>query len=163
MKIDGLLKNEKKTWKLSDNISFKTQKRNDVTKSSTTTFFADNVYSRAVSSSRNKNLNIGFSGSNSYKPSRNFSLEFTPRVSYTHYNNRSVGMSADFNHQLSERYLGEALDSLFGNGAATEYRNIMISSLRNNYYAKGDEFSSQGNLVGNIILPDFQTDTIMAV
>ena len=72
-------------------------------------------------------------------------------------------MSADFNHQLSERYLGEALDSLFGNGAATEYRNIMISSLRNNYYAKGDEFSSQGNLVGNIILPDFQTDTIMAV
>ena len=61
MKIDGLLKNEKKTWKLSDNISFKTQKRNDVTKSSTTTFFADNVYSRAVSSSRNKNLNIGFS------------------------------------------------------------------------------------------------------
>ena len=152
VKIDGLLKSEKKTWKLSDNISFKTQKRNDVTKSSTTTFFADNVYSRAVSSSRNKNLNIGFSGSNSYKPSRNFSLEFTPRVSYTHYNNRSVGMSADFNHQLSERYLGEALDSLFGNGAATEYRNIMISSLRNNYYAKGDEFSSQGNLVGNVRL-----------
>ena len=64
------------------------------------------------------NLNIGFSGSNSYKPSRNFSLEFTPRVSYTHYNNRSVGMSADFNHQLSERYLGEALDSLFGGAGA---------------------------------------------
>ena len=57
-------------------------------------------------------------------------------------------MSADFNHQLSERYLGEALDSLFGNGAATEYRNIMISSLRNNYYAKGDEFSIGQGMYG---------------
>lgn len=151
-KIDYLLKDKDKKWKLSDNLAFKTQKREDGTKTSTTTFLDNGVFSRARSLSTNRSLQLQLQGTNSLMPSNTFSMNFSPNVRYTHQNNSSVNTSADFMRQLTEHYMGEALDSLFGATSSAEYRRILISSLRNTYYGKSDELSSQGTLSGYVKL-----------
>lgn len=144
VKVDGMLRDEDKKWKLSDQLSLKAQKRDYLSKTSTTMFLGDDVYSRYLFNNTNKNIKLGFSGTNSYTPSKQFTLDFTPKVSYYHYDNRYTSTSADFNRQLAERYMGEALDSLFGGNLENEYRKILISSLKNQYYGKGNELTTEG-------------------
>lgn len=144
VKVDGMLRDEDKKWKLSDQLSLKAQKRDYLSKTSTTMFLGDDVYSRYLFNNTNKNIKLGFSGTNSYTPSKQFTLDFTPKVSYYHYDNNYTSTSADFNRQLTERYMGEALDSLFGGNLESEYRKILISSLKNQYYGKGNELTTEG-------------------
>lgn len=40
--------------------------------------------------------------------------------------------------------MGEALDSLFGGNLESEYHKILISSLKNQYYGKGNELTTEG-------------------
>lgn len=154
VKIDGMLRDEDKKWKLSDQLSLKAQKRENFSKTSTTMFLGDNVYSRYIFNSTNKNIKLGFSGTNSYTPSRQFTLDFTPKVSYYHYDNRYTSMTADFNRQLTEHYMGEALDSLFGGNMESEYRKILISSLKSRYYGKGNELTTEGNVTSTYRIRD---------
>lgn len=149
IKIDGLLQNTEKTWKLSDYLSVKKQKREDVSLSSGTTFVGDNMYSRHARHSTNRDLRLRFNGKNSYVPSKKFSLDFVPNITYYHYNNNAADRSADFNRELAEHYMGEALDSLFGYGAGYEYRKILISSLERLYNGKGDELMTDGKVSGS--------------
>ncbi len=154
VKIDGMLRDEDKKWKLSDQLSLKAQKRENFSKTSTTMFLGDDVYSRYLFNSTNKNIKLAFSGTNNYTPSKLFTLSFTPKVSYYHYDNRYTSMTADFNRQLAEHYMGEALDSLFGGNLESEYRKILISSLKNRYYGKGNELTTEGTVTSTYRIRD---------
>ncbi|MDY5924533.1 outer membrane beta-barrel protein [Hallella sp.] len=154
VKVDGMLRDEDKKWKLSDQLSLKAQKRDYLSKTSTTMFLGDDVYSRYLFNNTNKNIKLGFSGTNSYTPSKQFTLDFTPKVSYYHYDNNYTSTSADFNRQLTERYMGEALDSLFGGNLESEYRKILISSLKNQYYGKGNELTTEGVVTSSYRIRD---------
>ncbi len=154
VKIDGMLRDEDKKWKLSDQLSLKAQKRENYSKTSTTMFLGDDVYSRYLFNSTNKNIKLAFSGTNSYTPSRLFTLDFTPKVSYYHYDNRYTSVTADFNRQLTEHYMGEALDSLFGDNLESEYRKILISSLKSRYYGKGSELTTEGAVTSSCRFKD---------
>ncbi|HBN47291.1 MAG TPA: hypothetical protein DD401_06820 [Prevotella sp.] len=154
VKIDGMLRDEDKKWKLSDQLSLKAQKRENYSKTSTTMFLGDNVYSRYLYNSTNKNIKVAFSGTNNYTPSNLFTLSFTPKVSYYHYDNRYTSTSADFNRELAEHYMGEALDSLFGGNLESEYRKILISSLKNRYYGKGNELTTEGTITSSYRIRD---------
>ena len=83
-------------------------------------FLGDDVYSRYLFNNTNKHIKLGFSGANSYTPSKQFTLDFTPKVSHYHHDNNYTSTSADFNRQLPERYMGEALDSLYGGSLESE-------------------------------------------
>lgn len=149
VKVDGLLQNTEKTWKLSDYLSVKNQKRIETSKTSATTFLENNIYSRYARNSTSRNMRLTFKGKNSYTPSRRFSLDFTPNITYSHYDNNAAQRSADFSRQVTEHYMGEALDSLFGYDAANGYRQILISSLESLNKGKGDELSANGKLAGS--------------
>lgn len=154
VKIDGMLRDEDKKWKLSDQLSLKAQKRENFSKTSTTMFLGNDVYSRYLFNSTNKNIKLAFSGTNSYTPSRLFTFDFTPKVSYYHYDNRYTSVTADFNRQLTEHYMGEALDSLFGGNLESEYRKFLISSLKNRYYGKGNELTTEGTVTSSCRFKD---------
>lgn len=54
VKVDGMLRDEDKKWKLSDQLSLKAQKRDYLSKTSTTMFLGDDVYSRYLFNNTNK-------------------------------------------------------------------------------------------------------------
>ena len=59
VKVDGMLRDEDKKWKLSDQLSLKAQKRDYLSKTSTTMFLGDDVYSRYLFNNTNKKHQAG--------------------------------------------------------------------------------------------------------
>lgn len=152
VRTDYLFADKNKKWKISDNINWKWTKENTKNFASTVTFPQEggNIYSRSANLATNRNWFISLTGTNSYTPKRGTFFEFKPNVSYTHYNNRAYDRTADFTRQLTERYMGQALDSLFMPDGAALYRQNLISSLQDLSQSRGDLWHAEGNGNGTI-------------
>lgn len=155
---DLLVKDERERVKLTNNLTFKYRKRESESKTSTTTFLdGDNVYGRQSDIGRYRNWNITDRAKLSYTvvPKRGPYFEFSPNISYGQFSNWNLSRSADFREQLTESYMGAALDSLFTEGSAFHYRRNLISALRTHTQNEGNTLSTDGELTGDFRLnPD---------
>lgn len=149
--LEFLHTDETKKWKLSDNIRWNWREEEAKVNESTTTFIeSGNVYSRLSSSNRERYWNIALTGMNSYAPRQGLLFEFQPDVHYENWNNNGGSLSADYSKQLAERYMGEALDSLFIPGSSEQYRNSLLSSLFVKSVYKSEQVYVGGKLKGDV-------------
>lgn len=125
-------------------------------KTSTTTFFdSGDVFSRSRQRSVAHELvadaafNIQIT-----PPDKGLFLQARPQFNYKNYDRTDGSQSADWNRELTERYMGEALDSLFSPDAASHLRENLISSLETNSLAKGHSFRGGGTLQGSWRVPN---------
>ena len=61
---------------------------------------------------------------------KNYSINLKPEIWYNNYRGTSFSRRAEWEQRMTERYMGEALDSLFAEGSGDIYRQNLISSLR---------------------------------
>ena len=158
--VDYLLTSEdKKRFKLTNTAAFKRRETNHFTSSSTTHFMdGSDIYSRSRYKGKDDWHDVKDQAKIYFTPRERTFFEVNPQLRYYRYHNQYATLSADFSQQLAERYMGEALDSLFGAGKSDRFRENLITSLQNNSYAKGYTFN--GELEGNgtiYIKPDFLT------
>ena len=76
------------------------------------------------------------------------------QFNYKNYDRTDGSQTADWNSALTERYMGEALDSFFGPDAASHLRENLISSLASTSLAKGHSFRGGGTLQGSWRVPN---------
>lgn len=151
-----LIKDRKQRFKVDGSTRFWYLKTPTESKTSTTTFFdSGDVFSRTRQRSVAHELvadaafNIRIT-----PPEKNLYLNLTPQFNYKNYDRTDGSQSADWNRELTERYMGEALDSLFGPDAASHLRENLISSLETNSLAKGHSFRGGGTLQGSWRVPN---------
>lgn len=87
-------------------------------------------------------------------PEKGLFMLARPQFNYRNYDRTDGSQTADWNSALIERYMGEALDSLFGPDAASHLRENLISSLETNSLAKGHSFRGGGTLQGSWRVPN---------
>ena len=151
-----LINDRRKRFKVDGNTRFWYHKDPTESKTSTTTFFdTGDVFSRSRQRSVAHELvadaafNIRIT-----PPEKNLYLNLTPQFNYKNYDRTDGSQTADWNSALTERYMGEALDSLFSPDAASHLRENLISSLETNSLAKGHSFRGGGTLQGSWRVPN---------
>lgn len=151
-----LIKDRKQRFKVDGSTRFWYLKTPTESKTSTTTFFdTGDVFSRSRQRSVAHELvadaafNIRIT-----PPEKNLYLNLNPQFNYKNYDRTDGSQSADWNCELTERYMGEALDSLFSPDAASHLRENLISSLETNSLAKGHSFRGGGTLQGSWRVPN---------
>ncbi len=151
-----LIKDRKQRFKVDGSTRFWYLKTPTESKTSTTTFFdSGDVFSRTRQRSVAHELvadaafNIRIT-----PPEKNLYLNLNPQFNYKNYDRTDGSQTADWNSALTERYMGEALDSLFGPDAASHLRENLISSLETNSLAKGHSFRGGGTLQGSWRVPN---------
>lgn len=147
--MDLLVKDEQERLKLTNNLTFKHREQETGNKTSTTTFLdGGNVYGRQAGTGKYRNWSIREQAKLNYAvvPKRGPYFEFTPNLSYSQFNNWNLSRQADFNGQLTEHYMGAALDSLFSENAAFHYRRNLISGLQTRTVNEGATFGTDGTL-----------------
>ncbi|MDE7378629.1 MAG: outer membrane beta-barrel family protein [Paraprevotella sp.] len=150
-RMDFLHNGKNKKWKLSDNLNWKWSKTKRESYSSTITFLNEgDVYGRNTTHNTDNFWAASLKGTNSYTPRKGQYYELKPDLEFTHWNNRERRISADFLEQLNERYMGEALDSLFMPGSSEIYRENLISSLFYNQVYKADAWRLGGSGSGSV-------------
>lgn len=84
-----------------------------------------------------------------------YTINLKPEIFYNNYDGASSSRRAEWDKRMTERYMGEALDSLFTEGSSEIYRQNLISNLRQTqendgylFYTKGD-LETTWNLNGN--------------
>lgn len=151
-----LINDRRQRFKVDGNTRFWYLKTPTESKTSTTTFFdSGDVFSRSRQRSVAHELvadaafNIRIT-----PPEKNLYLNLNPQFNYKNYDRTDGSQTADWNRALTERYMGEALDSLFSPDAASHLRENLISSLETNSLAKGHSFRSGGTLQGSWRVPN---------
>lgn len=151
-----LINDRRKRFKVDGNTRFWYHKDPTESKTSTTTFFdSGDVFSRSRQRSVAHELvadaafNIRIT-----PPEKNLYLNLNPQFNYKNYDRTDGSQTADWNSALTERYMGEALDSLFSPDAASHLRENLISSLETNSLAKGHSFRGGGTLQGSWRVPN---------
>ena len=151
-----LINDRRQRFKVDGNTRFWYHKDPTESKTSTTTFFdSGDVFSRSRQRSVAHELvadaafNIRIT-----PPEKNLYLNLNPQFNYKNYDRTDGSQTADWNSALTERYMGEALDSLFGPDAASHLRENLISSLETNSLAKGHSFRGGGTLQGSWRVPN---------
>lgn len=151
-----LINDRRQRFKVDGNTRFWYHKDPTESKTSTTTFFdSGDVFSRSRQRSVAHELvadaafNIRIT-----PPEKNLYLNLNPQFNYKNYDRTDGSQTADWNSALTERYMGEALDSLFGLDAASHLRENLISSLETNSLAKGHSFRGGGTLQGSWRVPN---------
>ncbi len=151
-----LINDRRQRFKVDGNTRFWYHKDPTESKTSTTTFFdTGDVFSRSRQRSVAHELvadaafNIRIT-----PPEKNLYLNLNPQFNYKNYDRTDGSQTADWNSALTERYMGEALDSLFGPDAASHLRENLISSLETNSLAKGHSFRGGGTLQGSWRVPN---------
>lgn len=76
-------------------------------------------------------------------------LKFKPQFWYNNYRNVYLSRQAEWQERMTERYMGEALDSLFTDGSADIYRKNLISSLQQNQQNEGHYFFTKGEMASS--------------
>ena len=71
-------------------------------------------------------------------------FKFKPGIFYNNYSNASFMRQAEWNRKITEKYMGESLDSLFTDGSAGIYRKNLISSLRQSQQNEGHYLNASG-------------------
>ncbi len=77
---------------------------------------------------------------------RDYTVNLKPEVWYNNYRGASFSRRAEWNKRMTERYMGEALDSLFMEGSGEIFRQNLISSLRQTQQNDGHFFYTKGNV-----------------
>lgn len=151
-----LINDRRKRFKVDGNTRFWYHKDTTESKTSTTTFFdSGDVFSRSRQRSVAHELvadaafNIQIT-----PPDKGLFLQARPQFNYKNYDRTDGSQTADWNSALTERYMGEALDSLFDPDAASHLRENLISSLASTSLAKGHSFRGGGTLQGSWRVPN---------
>lgn len=151
-----LINDRRKRFKVDGNTRFWYHKDPTESKTSTTTFFdSGDVFSRSRQRSVAHELvadaafNIQIT-----PPDKGLFLQARPQFNYKNYDRTDGSQTADWNRALTERYMGEALDSLFDPDAASHLRENLISSLASTSLAKGHSFRGGGTLQGSWCVPN---------
>ncbi len=151
-----LIKDRRQRFKVDGSTRFWYLKTPTESKQSTTTFFdSGDVFSRTRQRSVAHELvadaafNLQFT-----PPDKQLFMTARPQFNYRNYDRTDGSQSADWSCELTERYMGEALDSLFGPDAASHLRENLISSLETNSLAKGHSFRGGGTLQGSWRVPN---------
>ena len=151
-----LINDRRQRFKVDGNTRFWYHKYPTESKTSTTTFFdSGDVFSRSRQRSVAHELvadaafNIRIT-----PPEKNLYLNLNPQFNYKNYDRTDGSQTADWNRALTERYMGEALDSLFDPDAASHLRENLILSLASTSLAKGHSFRGGGTLQGSWRVPN---------
>ena len=151
-----LINDRRQRFKVDGNTRFWYHKYPTESKTSTTTFFdSGDVFSRSRQRSVTHELvadaafNIQIT-----PPDKGLFLHARPQFNYKNYDRTDGSQTADWNSALTERYMGEALDSLFDPDAASHLRENLISSLASTSLAKGHSFRGGGTLQGSWRVPN---------
>ena len=151
-----LINDRRKRFKVDGNTRFWYHKDPTESKTSTTTFFdTGDVFSRSRQRSVAHELvadaafNIQIT-----PPEKGLFMLARPQFNYRNYDRTDGSQTADWNSALTERYMGEALDSLFDPDAASHLRENLISSLASTSLAKGHSFRGGGTLQGSWRVPN---------
>lgn len=151
-----LIKDRKQRFKVDGSTRFWYLKTPTESKTSTTTFFdSGDVFSRT----RQRSVAHELVADAAFKiqitpPEKGLFMLERPQFNYRNYDRTDGSQTADWNRALTERYMGEALDSLFGPDAASHLRENLISSLETNSLAKGHSFRGVGTLQGSWRVPN---------
>lgn len=151
-----LINDRRQRFKVDGNTRFWYHKDPTESKTSTTTFFdSGDVFSR----SRQRSVAHELVADAAFKiqitpPEKGLFMLARPQLNYRNYDRTDGSQSADWNRELTERYMGEALDSLFSPDAASHLRENLISSLETNSLAKGHSFRCGGTLQGSWRVPN---------
>lgn len=142
-----LINDRRQRFKVDGNTRFWYHKDPTESKTSTTTFFdSGDVFSRSRQRSVVHELvadaafNIQIT-----PPDKGLFLQARPQFNYKNYDRTDGSQTADWNRALTERYMGEALDSLFGPDAASHLRENLISSLETNKPGEGPLVPGRGH------------------
>ena len=151
-----LIKDRKQRFKVDGSTRFWYLKTPTESKTSTTTFFdSGDVFSRT----RQRSVAHELVADAAFKiqitpPEKGLFMLARPQFNYRNYDRTDGSQTADWNRALTERYMGDALDSLFGPDAASHLRENLISSLETNSLAKGHSFRGVGTLQGSWRVPN---------
>ena len=151
-----LINDRKQRFKVDGSTRFWYLKTPTESKTSTTTFFdSGDVFSRT----RQRSVAHELVADAAFKiqitpPEKGLFMLARPQFNYRNYDRTDGSQTADWNSALTERYMGEALDSLFGPDAASHLRENLISSLETNSLAKGHSFRGGGTLQGSWRVPN---------
>lgn len=151
-----LIKDRKQRFKVDGSTRFWYLKTPTESKTSTTTFFdSGDVFSRT----RQRSVAHELVADAAFKiqitpPEKGLFMLARPQFNYRNYDRTDGSQSADWNRELTERYMGEALDSLFDPDAASHLRENLISSLASTSLAKGHSFRGGGTLQGSWRVPN---------
>lgn len=151
-----LIKDRKQRFKVDGSTRFWYLKTPTESKTSTTTFFdSGDVFSRT----RQRSVAHELVADAAFKiqitpPEKGLFMLARPQFNYRNYDRTDGSQSADWNRELTERYMGEALDSLFSPDAASHLSENLISSLETNSLAKGHSFRGGGTLQGSWRVPN---------
>ena len=151
-----LINDRRQRFEVDGNTRFWYHKDPTESKTSTTTFFdSGDVFSRT----RQRSVAHELVADAAFKiqitpPEKGLFMLARPQFNYRNYDRTDGSQSADWNRELTERYMGEALDSLFSPDAASHLRENLISSLETNSLAKGHSFRGGGTLQGSWRVPN---------
>lgn len=135
---DILVNDKRKRYKINNTLTFKASKENANQLVSQINYFGDNnVYGQRRTDAKNCNWYLRDYGKMDFTPNEKTTITFQPDIYYNNYHNQTFSRSAEFNRQLAERYMGEALDSLFFEGSSALYRQNLLSSLQQQQESDG--------------------------
>lgn len=148
---DLLVNDKRKRYKINNTATFKMVKQTDDELQSSISYLGEsNIYGMKSNHNISRNWFIRDNATMTFTPSLKSTFVFQPEAYYNKYSNMSLSLSADFDRQLAEQYMGEALDSLFFDGSSTLYRKNLISSLMQNQKNEGHYMYAKGSLAGSM-------------
>lgn len=143
---DLLLTHPENKYKINANASAKYTDFFADTKTSSIYFLQpDNVYKRQNSESQSRNVSTNLKANMEFNPKTGYFITFNPSLSYNRNKSDYASRSADFNTELWESYLGEALDSVFKNPGAGRYHDALITALKTDNHTRGESYYGGGD------------------
>lgn len=147
---DLLVNDKYKRYKIKNMATFKWKEYENEEYQHTTNFL-DSKDINGISQSRQEKRDwyIRDMAEFDYKMDENgryYTINLKPEIWYNNYRGASFSRRAEWDKRMTERYMGEALDSLFMEGSGEIYRENLISSLRQLQQNDGYLFYTKGNL-----------------
>ena len=147
---DLLVNDKNKKYKIKNLASFKwKESENDEYQHTTNYLGTKNIDGISRSHQESRDWHIRDIAEFDYKMDENeksYTINLKPEIWYNNYRNAQHSRRAEWDKRITERYMGEALDSLFMEGSSEIYRENLISSLRQTQQNDGHLFYTKANL-----------------
>ena len=147
---DLLVNDKNKRYKIKNLASFKwKEQKNDEYQHTTNYLDTKDINGISRSHTEHRDWYIRDMGEFDYQMNeneKNYSINLKPEIWYNNYRGTSFSRRAEWEQRMTERYMGEALDSLFAEGSGDIYRQNLISSLRQTQQNDGHLFYTKGDL-----------------
>ncbi len=147
---DLLVNDKNKKYKIKNLATFKwKENENDEYQHTTNYLGTKNIDGISRSHQENRDWHIRDIAEFDYKMDENekfYTINFKPEIWYNNYRSAQLSRRAEWDKRMTERYMGEALDSLFMEGSGEIYRKNLISSLRQMQQNDGHLFYTKANL-----------------